>query len=336
MPSASGRRPVVAAVLLVTAVLAVVVTAFAWPAVRSAPRDVPLVVAPPAAAAQVAERLDAARPGAFEVTGVADLNAARAAVTGREAYAAVVLGAPAPTVLTASAASPAVAQLVGQVAAALTPQAGGAPPAPPVEDLAPLPAADPRGAGLVSASLPLALGGVLTAAVVGRLPGAGRRVLAALLAAAGAAAAMTAVLQTWLGALPGGFVEVAGVMALALAAGATLVLGLTALLGRGGTALAAATLVLLGNPLSGAAGGPQVLPAGWGDLGQLLPPGAAASALRSVAFFDGVGAGAALAVLGSWLLLGLLGVGVGAARDGRRRPTTAAAPAGRTPVAAAA
>lgn len=334
MHTTPGWRPLVAAVVLLTAVLALVVTAFAWPSVRSAPRDVPIAVAPPAATAQVTERLDAARPGAFEVIGVADAEAARAAVAGREAYGAIVLGPQGPTVLTASAASPAVAQLVGQVAAALAAGGGDGPAAPPVEDVVPLPAADPRGAGLVSASLPLALGGVLTAVVLGAVPGARRRVLTALLAATCAATAMAAVLQTWLGALPGSFAAVAAVLALALSAGALLVLGLTAMLGRAGTALGAATLVLLGNPLSGAAGGPELLPAGWGALGQLLPPGAAASALRSVAFFDGAGAGSGLAVLTAWLLLGLLLVGVAAARERRRPIATAGAP-GRVPVAVA-
>ena len=336
MHTTSGWRPLVGSVVLLTAVLTLVVTAFAWPSVRSAPHGVPLVVAPPAAVAELTERLDAARPGAFDVVGVADAAAARAALARREAYGAVVLGPQGPTLLTASAASPAVAQLLGQVASGLAAGTDGAPAALPVEDVVSLPAADPRGAGLVSASLPLALGGVLTAVVLGALPGARRRVLTALLAAGCAATAMAAVLQTWLGALPGSFGEVAGVLALALSAGGMLVLGLTALLGRAGTALGAATLVLLGNPLSGAAGGPELLPAGWGTLGQLLPPGAAASALRSVAFFDGAGVGTPLAVLCAWLLLGLLLVGAAAARD-RRRPLSTAGPApGPAPVAVAA
>jgi len=297
----------VAAVLIVPAVLALMVTAFAWPSVRSAPAEVPLVVAPAQAAAQVQERLDAARPGAFRVSPVEDALAAREALRDREAYGAVVLGAAGPSVLTASAAAPVVAQLVGQVAEALAGDPAQAPVGPPVEDVVPLPASDPRGAGLVAASLPLALGGVLTAAVIGRLVvGTGRRLAAAALVALTAGATVAAVLQGWLGALGGDPVAVGGVLALAIAAGSSLVLGLSALLGTAGTGLGAALLVLLGNPLSGAGSAPEMLPDGWGAFGQLLPPGAAVSALRSVSFFDGAALGGPLVVLSGWLLLGLL------------------------------
>ena len=49
-----------------------------------------------------------------------------------------------------------------------------------------------------------------------------------------------------------------------------------------------------------------MLPAGWGARGQLLPPGAVNSALRSVAFFDGAGAARPLLVLAIWALVGLV------------------------------
>ncbi|NUR98027.1 MAG: hypothetical protein HOV67_22580, partial [Kribbellaceae bacterium] len=63
---------------------------------------------------------------------------------------------------------------------------------------------------------------------------------------------------------------------------------------------------------------PEMLPNGWGTLGQFLPPGAAGTALRSVSFFDGNGAGRPLVVLGCWLLAGVLLCGLGALR-GRGR-----------------
>ncbi|WP_073881324.1 hypothetical protein [Streptomyces sp. CB00316] len=49
--------------------------------------------------------------------------------------------------------------------------------------------------------------------------------------------------------------------------------------------------ILLGDPLSGVASAPQLLPEPVGALGQWLPPGAGGSLLRSVAFFDGGAAG---------------------------------------------
>jgi hypothetical protein len=73
---------------------------------------------------------------------------------------------------------------------------------------------------------------------------------------------------------------------------------------------------------------PEMLPTGWGTLGQLLPPGAAGTALRSVSFFDGAGAARPLAVLGCWLLAGLLLCGVGSVRArGRAVPARHEAPA---------
>ena len=79
-------------------------------------------------------------------------------------------------------------------------------------------------------------------------------------------------------------------------------MGLHRVLGLPGIGLGAAVMMLLGNPLSGA---PEMLPAGWGALGQLLPPGAAGSLLRSTAFFDGAGAWGPVLVLGTWLVFGV-------------------------------
>ena len=100
--------------------------AFAWPATQLAPRSLPVVVAGPAeATAQVTAALDKAVPGGFAVTTVADEAAARAAIERRDAYGAIVLGQ-APTVLTASAASPVVAQLMTQLATTLEARQPGA------------------------------------------------------------------------------------------------------------------------------------------------------------------------------------------------------------------
>lgn len=72
-----------------------------------------------------------------------------------------------------------------------------------------------------------------------------------------------------------------------------------------GPPIAALVMVLLGNPLSGVTSAPELLPSGWSTLGQLLPPGATGSALRSTSFFDGAAAQAPLLVLACWTLAGL-------------------------------
>jgi hypothetical protein len=82
-----------------------------------------------------------------------------------------------------------------------------------------------------------------------------------------------------------------------------------------GAGLAAS--VLRGNPLSGLNSAPEMLPSGWGTVGQLLPQGANATLLRSTAFFDCAGATTAIAVLTCWVLAGAALIGFAAARQRR-------------------
>jgi hypothetical protein len=305
MSAPRSRVPVAGAVVLLVALLAVLLTAFAWPAVRSAPRDVPLAVAaPPPVVDRVAAALQQARPGAFDLRTVPDAAAAERAVRDRDVYGAVVVGPAGPEVLTASAASPVVAQALQQLATGLGGRLGAAVP---VNDVVPAPSGDPRGAGLAAGALPLVLGGIVTAALLSRaVSGIGRRVAAALAVAALGGLALAGILHGWLGALTGDPWAEAGVLALGLTATALALLGLSAVAGTPGLGLGAAVLVLLGNPLSGATSAPEFLPAGWGALGAALPPGATVSALRSVAFFDGDAAGRPLAVLALWAGAGLV------------------------------
>ncbi len=295
----------VQAVVGLTVLLTLMLAAFAWPATNIAPRDLPIgLAAPDPVAAQIEKGLASGAENAVDVTRVADRAEAERLIRDREIYGAIVIGPDGAAVLTASAASPVVAQLLGQLATNLG-QAFGQPAQ--IVDVVPLPADDPRGAGLASAALPLLAGGLAAAALLSRiLPSAVSRLLGAVGLAALAGLAMTAVLQFWLGSLAGSYWANAGVLALAIAASATVLLGLERLLGNAGLAIGAAVLLLLGNPLSGLTSAPEMLPRGWGYLGQLLPPGASGTALRSVAFFDGAGAGRALVVLLGWLGLGLV------------------------------
>jgi hypothetical protein len=309
------RPPVVVVITLLTAVLTVLLIAFAWPAARSEPRDLPLAVAGPApAVAQVQAGLEQALPGGFEITGVADRAAAVQAIEDRDVYGAIVLDPQNPEVLTASAGGPAVAQILTQLSTRLAQQNDGV--TPKVTDVVPLPKDDPRGAGLAAGALPLVLGGIIGAAALIQLVKNGvGRVRGAIGFAVTGALALTAVLQFWLGSLEGNYFANASVIALSIGAISLTLLGLEWLLGTPGLALGGATMMLLGNPLSGLTSAPEMLPTGWGSLGQLLPPGAAGTALRSVSFFDGAGSGRSFVVLGCWLLLGLVLCGLGAARS---------------------
>jgi hypothetical protein len=205
----------------------------------------------------------------------------------------------------ASAASPLVAQQ-------LTHAAGerGAPGQ--VEDVVP---ASRESAALPSSVLPLVIAGIVTGlAAVALASTTARRsalvVSGSVLAGLGA----TAIIQSWLGVVDGDWLANAGVLSLTVTAIAALVAGFEALLGKAGVALAALTMVFVGNPFSGAAYGPELLPQPVGDLGQLLPPGAGANLLRSTGFFDGAAAGGHVAVLAAWALLGFAALAISALR----------------------
>lgn len=187
-----------------------------------------------------------------------------------------------------------------------------------VSDVAPGTSDDPAVAGLVAGSLPVVLAGIIIAAATARLRRHGERVVAALAAAALTGVSIALVLHAWLGSLAGSFGAEAGVIALGVAAVAIALVALRAALGLPGFAIGGVTMVLLGNPLSGAMSAPELLPTGWGAFGQLLPPGATVSALRSVGFFDGAGAGGPLVVLVCWLVSGLLLAGVLPLKSRRR------------------
>lgn len=289
----------------VVTLLFVVAAAFAWPAANAGPRDVPVaVVAPPAVTEQIGAALeDGAGKGSLDLRPVADRTAAEEAIAEREVYGALILG-PGGEMLTASAASPAVAQLLAQLAANVPVQVGGPLT---VTDTVPLPESDPRGAGLASAVLPLVVAGILSGAASGlAVSGRGRQLSSLALLSGAAGLVLAAVSQLWLGGLVGSYWANSGVLALGVAAVGSVALGLVRLIGSPGLGATALVMVLLGSTLSGVQSAPEMLPSGWGTLGQLLPPGATGTALRSVAWFDGAGSGSAFLVLVSWMVSGLL------------------------------
>ncbi|MFE7033546.1 ABC transporter permease [Streptomyces sp. NPDC057621] len=317
-PQPPHRRHIAAVVLLVPVLAALALWAFAWPAARTAPHDLPLGVAGPAAAtAQVQKQLEA-HEGAFEIHRYADEAAARDAIEDRTVYGAVVVTAQGPKLLTASAASPVVAQSLQQ---AVAQRADGAPME--TVDVVPAAADDPRGSVLTSSVLPMTLAGIAAGAVVTLLGLRGRRAVAALVGAAllvGTVAALIA--GNWLGALTGSWWPEAGALALSTLAVSAAVAGLAALLGTPGIGLGAFVVMMLGNPFSGASSAPEMLPAPVGVIGQWLPPGAGASLLRSVSFFDGAAAGGPALTLAWWAVLGLGAVLLGSALKRRAASVT--------------
>ena len=312
-PSATHRRPSPAAILIIVpVVVALVLTLFAWPSSRLEPRDVPVGVAGSAAI----ERQLEARDGAFEVHRYADEAAAREAIEDRSVYGAFVATPSGPKVLTATAASPAVSQLLNHAAHEAKA---------PVEDVV---SAKPGTGGLAASVLPLVLAGTITGLIAAAL-GTGALQRAGLVVGGSIAAGLTAtaIIQTWLDVIGGDWLVNAGALSLMVLAIAALVAGLETLFGKAGAALAAMTMVLIGNPFSGVATGPEMLPTGAGWIGQLLPPGAGGNLVRSTGLFDGAAAGGHVAVLAVWALTGLALLFLSAVRSRRTAPAVVPATA---------
>jgi hypothetical protein len=318
--SEQKRPPIVVLLAVIVAVQALLMLWFAWPAQKAEPRDLPVVVAGPQPAADaLTAKLSAVREGAFEVTTVADAAAADTALTHRKAYGAFILNTESAKggveVHVASAASPAVSTALSQLAASLG-QPGG--PAVTIVDVVPTSADDPRGAGFAGSFLPLILTSIGAGAVVA-LFARSRSVRVAAVVGYGLSAGLVAAgLMHWTGVLAGSYLGGATAIALLTAAIAATVSGLHAVLGRVGIALGGVLVFLVGNPLSGLATAPELLPRPWGEAGQFLPVGAGATLIRSAAYFDWAGATRSVIVLASYVLVGLALI---ATARTRRRPT---------------
>ena len=307
-----------AIVLLLTALLSVIMIAFAWPATRSSVHDIPIAVAgPPAATAQVTQQLSAKRPGAFDMTVVDGTAAAERLILDREVYGAIDVSSGRPQLIIASAASPAVAT---------GPAAGGpgagrhrgrrAGPRPgPAAHRRPArrrpgrrgPAAGPRRDRRRRRCSP-ASSPAPPAASPGRSPSRSPAPSPSPRSCSSGSARSRG--PYWLNA---------GAVALGIAATALTILGLESLLGAAGLGLGAATMMLLGNPLSGLASAPEMLPSGWGTLGPVSSPRARRARCCAARRSSTVTRAAPhVWVLLGWAALGLALAGLAAVRTARR------------------
>jgi hypothetical protein len=196
--------------------------------VNPQPHGVPVaVVGPPAAVGALQEAAERRHPGAFSLRRMVSSERARDALAEREVYGALIVEGRPAQLLVASAASPAVANMLRRSLG----RVGGRPVA--VRDAYPLDPGDPRGLLINLVLLPL----VVTA------------VLAPLL-------------------------------------------------------LRFLVFLIVGNVASGAAGAHELLPGFWRTVGEFLPPGAAATALRNAAYFPAASLLQPLAVLAIFVVAG--------------------------------
>jgi hypothetical protein len=305
--------------VVLAAVVGLIVLAFSWPNVTAEPKNLPLaVVGPDAQVSELEGALDQRADGLFDVTVVDDRDAAVAAIEARAVYGAILLGTDA-EVLTASAASPLVAQQLSGFAAALQGQLQAAVAAqvpegvtPPtitvtVTDVVPLADADPRGTGLVSAAFPVVLGGMLGGILISvALVGVARRLVALGVYVVVGGLTIAGIMQGWFGVLQGDYLLNAGVLALGLLAVGAPIVGFAALLGRPGIALGPVVFLLIANPISSAAQPVEFLAEPWGAVGQWFPPGAGATLLRDASYFPAADTTFPWLVLACWAAGGIL------------------------------
>ncbi|TCJ30646.1 ABC transporter permease [Nocardioides jejuensis] len=308
------------------------------------PHSLPIgIVASAEQRAQIEPRLEAGDQ--FKVEAYRDANSLIAAIKKRDAYGGAVLDGDNHTLYVASAASPAVANILkaaynsahgDQVAATVealakqgrsvdiaTVQRVAAPST--IVDVVPLPKDDSNGGSLGFIIQALTLGGSIASVALGRLGkltersmGRGVRhaavlVLYAALSAGVALAAMSIFgvgdgAATW--ALFGG-------LSLASLAITASVAGVVALVGPAGTLLGG-LYFSLGIIISGASIAPELLPDGGRLAGQLLPPGAGATVVRDSLYFPDATTVGAFVVLGCFAGAGLLVVLLTNALDYRR------------------
>lgn len=334
------RWPLAVALGLIGSLLvAVLITAFIWPAATSSPKNLPVGISGPAErVAAVTDRLAEQDPSPMALVDVSSRDTAIEMIQHREIYGAILLDEP--EVLIATAASPAAAQALRGVAtelqsqvdatviAALTTQlkaigealAAGQPPTLPpagqaggdvpevtVTDVVPLADSDPTGTGIAAAAFPLTLGGLLGGVLVSLLvAGAVRRLVALAVFGLAAGVVSALVLQTWFGLLQGDWLLNALALGLGMTATAAFIVGMSAVLGRAGLGIAAIVTVLFANPLSAAAVPVQFLPEPWGQVGQYFVPGAASHLLRSLSYFPDAATAVQWTILGLWLAAGVV------------------------------
>jgi hypothetical protein len=282
----AALRPVLIGTLLVT----LFAFFFVYPTHDPEPNGLPVAVA---------DGVDVQLGDGFEVVRVDDEVEAREAILDREVYGAFVPGPP--QLLIASGASVPVAQALAAAA-----EQGPTPSVP--EDVRPVDEDDPRGVSInfvgLAVTITSILGALLLFNLAPTLPVAWRLGSLALFSVLGGALAML-VVQVGIGVLPGSYFALAAVAALAIFAVASVSAAIIGAIGFPGVGLSFMLFLMLGNPGSGAASAPELLPEPWKTGGQFLPPGAAATGIRNVAYFDAARAEMWLTVLVVYAVIGI-------------------------------
>jgi hypothetical protein len=305
----TSRRELLSSLVLPVFFLVLLPLLYLWAFHSPTPRALPVdVVVTDSASGQLATGLQAQSGDALEVTSVDSLAAARADV--RELDVRAAYDPSDGTLYVASSGSALATQVAEQLFTGVADESGMTLT---VEDLAPLPADDSLGTGLMFITLGALLGGVMTSTVLRiAAPGQGLRTELGVLAGMSVVSAVIPMFLAYsvFGVLSGSPLLVGTL----LATGAFVVglahLGLLRLIGPAAILLTMLVVVLLGLPASGAAIASELTPSFFGFLHHVLPTPALTEALRRALYFPDAGLGAQGVVLAFWALVGIALVGL--------------------------
>lgn len=318
MPERAVLVRAAAAILAISAVSLLFIGSYAGALHEPRAHEVPLAVTAqvPAPIVQQLSSSDATR-----VREVADKAAALREIDERKVYGAVVATRRGVDLVVAPAAGPAVASALEQ---GIVPQLEQAGVKVRTVIVHPLPAGDARGLVGFYTAVGWVVAGYLGATFLGIIFGTqpGRRhtvwrlggvaVLGLIVGFGGAALA---------GAIGdfGAVGEIGLIGALTIASVGAVTVALQSALGIVGTGVAILIFVVLGNPASGGPFPAVLLPGLWRVVGELIPTGAATTAIRNLAYFPDAPIAGPLIVLLVWLAAGAaVALGLGQ----RRGPLT--------------
>lgn len=184
----------------------------------------------------------------------------------------------------------------------------------------PLSEGDSSGSGIAISAFPLVIGGILGGSFSAlRVNGTWRRFATATLYAVIGGALTALILNVWFGLIPGDFATLWAAFGATYLATASFIVGVSALSSPlAGLGLGAVVTMFIGNPISGASMPSAFLPGAWGQIGQMMVPGASSTLLRSIAYFPEAATSGQWLVLGSWIAFGLLTGVIGWAVKERR------------------
>lgn len=190
----------------------------------------------------------------------------------------------------------------------------------------PLSDSDTSGSGIAISAFPLVIGGILGGSFSAlRVNGTWRRFATATLYAVIGGALTALILNVWFGLIPGDFATLWVAFGATYLATASFIVGVSALSSPlAGLGLGAVVTMFIGNPISGASMPSVFLPGAWGQIGQMMVPGASSTLLRSIAYFPEAATSSQWLVLGSWIAFGLLAGVIGWALKERRTATVEA------------